>query len=44
MPIEFALHVLPALRPSIEINANLIWECLVDYSRGRVRWGLGHIV
>ena len=30
MLIEFALHVLPALRPSIEIDANLVWKCFVD--------------
>jgi hypothetical protein len=43
MLIEFALQVLPPLRPSIEVNANLIWECLIDYSRGRVCYGFVHI-
>jgi len=44
MPIEFALHLFPALRPSIQVNANLIWECLVDYSGGLVCCSFGHVV
>ena len=44
MVIEFSLHVLPPLRSSIEVDANLIWECLVDYSGGRIGHGFGHIV
>ena len=44
MVIEFSLHVLPPLRSSIEVDANLIRECLVDYSGGRISYGFGHIV
>lgn len=44
MLIEFALHVMPPLRSFVEVNANLVWERLVDYSAGRVCYGLGHIV
>jgi hypothetical protein len=32
MLIEFALHVLPAFKPSIEVNADLMGESFVDYS------------
>jgi hypothetical protein len=42
--LEFAPHVLPALGPSVEIDANLIWECLVDYSGGLLGYGSGHVV
>jgi hypothetical protein len=42
--LEFALHVTPTLRSSIEVNANLIWERLVDYSGRWVCYRFGHIV
>lgn len=44
MLIEFALHALPALRPSIEVNANPVWKGFVDCPGGSVCYGLGHIV
>lgn len=44
MLIEFALHLLPTLRSSIEVNANLMRECLIDYSGGRICYGFDHMV
>lgn len=43
MLIELSLHVLPALRPSIEVNAKPMWKRFVDCSGGSVCYGFGHI-
>lgn len=43
MLIKFALHVQPALPPSIQVNANLIWKGFVDCSGGSAFYGFGHI-
>jgi hypothetical protein len=44
MLIEFALHVLPPLRSSIEVDANLMREHQVDYSGGWVCHGFDRVV
>lgn len=43
MVIEFALHVLPALRSSVEVDADLVREHFVDYSGGWVLHGSAHM-
>jgi hypothetical protein len=42
--IEFALHLLPSLRPCIEIDADLVGEFFVDDRRRVFRYGVGHIL